>query len=76
MAETFETRLVRPRHLKALLEAERTGIPFLHWPDKEGEQHILMLPAGRERVTVGRREQSDVAAPPLRPTRRSPPRST
>ena len=60
MGETSETRLVRPRHLKELLEAERTGVPFLHWLDGDGEQHILMLPADRARVTIGRREQSDV----------------
>lgn len=60
MGETFETRLVRPRHLQEVLQAERTGIPFLHWLDNEGEQHILMLPAGRSRVTIGRREQSDI----------------
>jgi hypothetical protein len=60
MAETYKTRLMRPRHLKAVLEAERTGVPFLHWLDGEGEQHILMLPHGRARVTIGRREQSDV----------------
>jgi hypothetical protein len=60
MPETYETRLIRPRHLKALLEAERTGMPFLHWLDGDGEQHILMLAADRPRVTIGRREQSDV----------------
>ena len=63
MGETYETRLVRPRHLKELLEAERTGVPFLHWLDGDGEQHILMLPADRARVTIGRREQSDVPLP-------------
>jgi DNA-binding CsgD family transcriptional regulator len=60
MAETYETRVITPRHLKALIEAERNGIPFLHWLDGEGELHILMLPAERPRVTIGRREQSDV----------------
>lgn len=55
-----ETRLVRPRHLKERLEAEATGIPFLYWLDDDGEQHVVMLPPDRTRVTVGRREQSDV----------------
>lgn len=60
MGEMHETRLVRPRHLKAQIEAERTGIPFLHWLDGEGEQHILMLGEGRARVTIGRRAHCDV----------------
>lgn len=53
--------MLTPRHLKALIEAERTGVPFLHWLDRDGEQHILMLGDDRPRITVGRREQSDVA---------------
>jgi hypothetical protein len=60
MADTYETQLVRPRHLKELLEAERTGNPFLHWLDADGEQHILMLDADRLRVTIGRREHCDI----------------
>jgi FHA domain len=55
-----ETRLVRPRHLKERLEAEATGVPFLYWLDDDGEQHIVMLPPDLARVTIGRREQSDV----------------
>src|SRR5947209_1659621 len=61
MGETHETRLVRPRHLKALIEAEALGVPFLHWLDADGEQHILMLTNERPRVTVGRRAHCDVA---------------
>jgi len=60
MAETHETRAPSPRELKALIEAERTGIPFLHWRDGAGEQHLLMLAPVRTRVTIGRREQSDI----------------
>lgn len=61
MAETYQTHMIRPRHLKALIEAERTGIPFVHWLDAAGEQHILMLAPDRVRVTIGRRDQCDVA---------------
>jgi FHA domain len=61
MAEPHETRLTRGLHLKAVMEAERTGVPFLHWLDPDGELHILMLTPERARVTVGRREQSDVS---------------
>ena len=61
MPEPFETPMYNARHLKAVIEAERTGLPFLHWLDHDGEQHILMLGNDRVRVTIGRREQSDVA---------------
>jgi hypothetical protein len=60
MPDPYETRMVSPRHLKARIEAERTGIPFLYWLDDTGEQHILLLAADRTRVTIGRRDQSDV----------------
>lgn len=63
MTDQHVTRLVSPRHLKAVIEAERTGIPFLYWLDDAGEQHILMLTEGRTRVTIGRRDQSDVSLP-------------
>lgn len=61
MTEPHETRLIRPRHLKAVIEAEATGVPFLHWLDGDGEQHILLLAEDRPRVTVGRRPNCDVA---------------
>src|SRR5437588_6511038 len=60
MAVTRDTRTPSPRDLQALIEAERTGLPFLHWRDAAGQQRILMLAADRARVTIGRREQSDV----------------
>ena len=61
--ETRETRAPSPRELKALIEAERVGVPFLHWRDGTGEQRILMLVGERPRVTIGRREQSDLSLP-------------
>jgi hypothetical protein len=51
-----------PRELKALLEAERAGAPFLVYRGEEGEQHIVPL-AGVERLTVGRRADNAVAIP-------------
>ena len=60
VADQHVTRLVSPRHLKAVIEAERTGVPFLYWLDDQGEQHVLMLSGDPARVTIGRREQSDV----------------
>jgi hypothetical protein len=61
MAETYQTRTPSPRDLKALIEAERTGVPFVSWRDAGGEQHILMLFDDRPRVTIGRRDLSDIA---------------
>jgi hypothetical protein len=61
MSEQHDTRAPSPRDLQALIEAERTGVPFVHWRDDTGVQHILMLGPDRVRVTVGRREQSDIA---------------
>jgi pSer/pThr/pTyr-binding forkhead associated (FHA) protein len=60
MAERDETRPPSPRELQALIEADRTGIPFVYWHDGAGEQHIVMLTRDRARVTIGRREQSDI----------------
>jgi hypothetical protein len=60
MAGTHDTQSPSPRDLKALIEAERTGLPFLHWRDGAGQQHILLLVPDRGRVTIGRRPQSDV----------------
>lgn len=60
MADQHERRLPSPRELKALIEAERGGTPFVHWRDGAGEQQIMLLSGERARVTVGRRDQSDV----------------
>jgi FHA domain len=60
MNGTHQRRPPSPQDLKALIEAEHTGVPFLHWRDSANEQRILMLPTDRARITVGRREQSDV----------------
>jgi pSer/pThr/pTyr-binding forkhead associated (FHA) protein len=59
MFETHGSRLPSPRELKALIDAERTAQPFLHWRDGAGDQHIAMLSGPR--VTIGRRDQSDVS---------------
>jgi len=60
---THETRVSSPREVKAMIEAERAGRPFVHWRDGTGAQQILMLTAEHQRVTIGRRAQSDVALP-------------
>ncbi len=61
MTEGPETRAPSPRELKALIEAERTGAPFVFWRDGAGEQQILALGPERAKVTVGRRDNCDIA---------------
>jgi pSer/pThr/pTyr-binding forkhead associated (FHA) protein len=61
VVERDETRGRSPRDLKALIEAERTGLPFVYWRDDAGQQQILQLTPMRARITVGRREHSDIA---------------
>jgi hypothetical protein len=56
MNEPDETRAPTAGELKALIEAERAGVPFVHWRDGAGAQQIMMLPA-EGRVTIGRRAQ-------------------
>src|SRR5580658_11044423 len=45
--------------IKAIIETERTGLPFVLWRDGEGSQRILSLGA-RQRATVGRGSSCDV----------------
>jgi hypothetical protein len=61
VAENNGTRGRSPRDLQAFIEAERTGKPFIHWLDGNGEQRILFLDPGLGRLTIGRVEQSAVA---------------
>lgn len=50
-----------PNELKARLEAERRGHPFLLYADDDGRQRILVLDADRQaRVIVGRGAEVDV----------------
>jgi hypothetical protein len=47
--------------LKARIEAERTGHPFLLYRDGEGQQRLFALESGLTQASVGRRESSDLA---------------
>jgi hypothetical protein len=49
--------------LKAQIEAERAGSPFLIYRDGDGRHRLYTLGPGRSRVTLGRRESADVAMP-------------
>ena len=46
--------------LKAQIEAERDGKPFLVYRDAEGEQQILTIEEGTDELWVGRREAADI----------------
>jgi pSer/pThr/pTyr-binding forkhead associated (FHA) protein len=46
--------------LKAQIEAERLGLPFLVFRDGDGEQQIFQLGEDIERVTVGRASSTDI----------------
>jgi pSer/pThr/pTyr-binding forkhead associated (FHA) protein len=52
-----------PSELKERLEAQRRGTPFLLYRDAGGTQLIFDLEQAGERVTVGRRPESDVPLP-------------
>jgi pSer/pThr/pTyr-binding forkhead associated (FHA) protein len=58
---TTESPLPTPSELKAIIEAERTGLPFVHWRADGGAQQLLLLGGERDRLTIGRRPESDVA---------------
>src|SRR5581483_338362 len=60
---TTETPGLSPVELKAVIEAERSGAPFLYWRDDAGTLQILRLAEDRWRVTVGRRMDADIPLP-------------
>jgi pSer/pThr/pTyr-binding forkhead associated (FHA) protein len=49
-----------PLELKAQIEAERAGVPFLIYRSGGGEQQIVNLGDDREQVTVGRAASADI----------------
>ena len=63
MNDTHKNRPRNAREGKAMLEAERTGLPFLYWRGGDDQLRFLMLSAELSRVTVGRRENADVSLP-------------
>ncbi len=60
MEAPFAPHTRSPADLKAQVEAERTGRPFLVWRGADDAQRILALPP-EGRITVGRDESCDVA---------------
>jgi pSer/pThr/pTyr-binding forkhead associated (FHA) protein len=61
MTEIGGRHTASPRELKARLEAERAGEPFLIYRDGDGAQVIFTLNPGAARITIGRRPENDVA---------------
>lgn len=55
-----ERRAASASELKAQIEAERAGQPFLVFRDGEGEQSILAIEAGASELWVGRGDSADV----------------
>jgi pSer/pThr/pTyr-binding forkhead associated (FHA) protein len=47
--------------LKARIEAERRGVPFLVYRDREGNQLVRELDGGPDRLTVGRSEAANIS---------------
>jgi pSer/pThr/pTyr-binding forkhead associated (FHA) protein len=47
--------------LKAQIEAEREGLPFVVFRDGEGRHQILVLNSDVERLSLGRRASADIA---------------
>src|SRR5450432_4267344 len=55
-----QPRPVSAPELKAQIEAERGGRPFLVFRDREDKQQIVDVEAGTEELWVGRSESADV----------------
>ncbi len=49
-----------PVDLKQRLEAERVGVPFVHFRDGQGEQRIVTLGLDRDHLSIGRDHACDV----------------
>ena len=46
--------------LKAQIEAEREGQPFLIYRDDDGQHELVTLEPGTDRITLGRRSSADL----------------
>ena len=58
-ASPLDPHVASPGEIRDRIRAERTGAPFLLYRDGEDRQVLVDL-GDRERVTIGRRESSDV----------------
>src|SRR4051812_10089765 len=60
MAEIAMPRPASARELKAVLDAERAGRPFLLYRDGDGGQQLRVLDDGAGWLTLGRSGEADV----------------
>ena len=58
--DTHESVAPTAADLKAVIEAERTGLAFVHWRTDRGLQELRVLSPERARLTIGRRPDSDL----------------
>jgi pSer/pThr/pTyr-binding forkhead associated (FHA) protein len=58
----LEPHVATPRELRARIEAERRGQPFIVYRDEAGAQAIVPL-AEHDRLTIGRRPGNEIALP-------------
>lgn len=63
MPELTDPHASTPAELKARMEAERRGAPFLLYRDGDGRQQIAELDAAGAGLTIGRRADNHIALP-------------
>ena len=57
----LDLHVAHPEELRARIAAERRGTPFLLYRDGDDRQVIVELGEGRDRLTLGRSSQADIA---------------
>jgi hypothetical protein len=57
---TTESAVPSAADLKAVIEAERAGLAFVYWRTGQGRQQLRVLSPAQERLTIGRRPESDL----------------
>jgi hypothetical protein len=62
-ADPLAPHSLAPRDLKAVLEAERAGEPFLAYRDGEDKLMVYTLGSDDRAITVGRRLETDLSIP-------------
>jgi pSer/pThr/pTyr-binding forkhead associated (FHA) protein len=63
MSDPLAPHTATPEELRARIEAERTGKPFLVLRDGDGAQRIVTLAEEHARLSIGRNPSNDVSLP-------------
>jgi DNA-binding CsgD family transcriptional regulator len=63
VADPLTPHTATPEELRARIDAERAGLPFLVLRDGEGEQRIVTLEASATRQSIGRNPSNDISLP-------------